>query len=142
MADLVVRPSTKMLKVRYVLSLLLAGAVIVYGRYANLPIDILLIVPAAMILWTSVSHLSLHFITLRITKGKLLFEQGVLSRSSRSLELAKVQDIRVDQSIAQRMLNIGNLTLETAGETGRMAMLNIDRPREIADLILGAAREN
>jgi hypothetical protein len=31
--------------------------------------------------------------------------------------LAKVQDVRVDQTLGQRLLNIGDLSLESAGGT-------------------------
>jgi uncharacterized membrane protein YdbT with pleckstrin-like domain len=137
--ELVVRASTKLIKLRYLLSAILAAAILIYGRLAGLPLDTLLIVPAALAVWTALQHLSLRFTTLRIAGGKLHFAKGVLSRSTRSLELAKVQDVRVDQSIGQRLLNLGNLTLETAGETSTVTMLNVDRPRQVADLILGEA---
>jgi hypothetical protein len=54
------------------------------------------------------------------------------------LDLAKIQDVRVDQTVGQRILNLGNLTLETAGETGSLTMPNIDSPRQVADRILNA----
>ncbi len=56
------------------------------------------------------------------------------------MELAKVQDVRVDQTLGQRMLNIGDLSLETAGETSRIVMQSIDRPQEAADHILELSR--
>jgi uncharacterized membrane protein YdbT with pleckstrin-like domain len=140
MSDLLVRPSSKMIKVRYIVSLLIAAAIFSYGRYADTPLDLLLILPGIVIVWTATQHMALRFTTLRIAGGALRFEQGMFSRSTRTMELAKVQDVRVEQSLGQRILNIGNLTLESAGETGRLTMLNVDRPQEVADRILSAAR--
>jgi uncharacterized membrane protein YdbT with pleckstrin-like domain len=139
MTGLVVRPSTKTLKVAYLLCLLTAGAIFGYGRYLEKRLELLLIVPALGLLWAAGRHLSLRFTTLSIEGGRLRFEQGVLSRSTRTMDLSKIQDVRVDQSVGQRILNLGNLTLETAGEAGTLTMANIDQPRRIAEAILGAA---
>jgi uncharacterized membrane protein YdbT with pleckstrin-like domain len=140
MSDLTVRPSSKMIKTRYVFCVLLAAAIYGYGRWSGTQLNLLLAVPALLLLWTLSQHFALRFTTLRIDDGTLRFEQGVLSRSTRSMELAKVQDVRVEQSIGQRLLNVGTITLESAGETGRLTMLNIDRPQQVADRILSAAR--
>jgi len=50
-----------------------------------------------------------------------------------------VQDVRVDQSLGQRLLQIGNLSIETAGEASRLTMENIDNPQQVADEIIDAA---
>jgi uncharacterized membrane protein YdbT with pleckstrin-like domain len=140
MTDLIVRPSSKMIKARYVFCLLMGAAIIAYGRWAGKQLELLLAVPALLLLWTISQHIALRFTTLRIEAGTLRFEQGMLSRSSRRMELTKVQDVRVVQSLGQRILNVGNITLESAGETGALTMLNVDRPQQVADRILDAAR--
>jgi uncharacterized membrane protein YdbT with pleckstrin-like domain len=141
MSELLVRPSSKAIKFRYFLCLLAAAAIFGYGRWSGTPLDLLLVLPGIVFLWSLFQHLALRYTTLRIAGGALRFEQGMLSRSTRSMELSKVQDVRVEQSLGQRILNVGNLTLESAGETGRLAMLNVDRPHEVANRILTAARE-
>lgn len=40
-----------------------------------------------------------------------------------------VRDVRVDPTLALRLLNIGDNSLETAGETSRITLPNVDRPR-------------
>jgi membrane protein YdbS with pleckstrin-like domain len=57
------------------------------------------------------------------------------------MELAKVQDVRFDQTVGQRMFNTGDLSLETAGESSRIVMPSIDRPREVAEHILELSRQ-
>jgi hypothetical protein len=56
------------------------------------------------------------------------------------MELSKVQDVRYDQTLGQRMINTGDLSLETAGETSRIVMPSIDRPKEVAEHILELSR--
>jgi hypothetical protein len=40
------------------------------------------------------------------------------------------------------MLSIGNLSLETAGETSRIVMPSVDQPHEAADRILALSRSH
>ena len=140
MADLVVHPSTKMIQLSYVVWIA-AGIAIMAVRqlYAVSNIEYALAVPLLGILWSAAKHIKRRYTTLAIAGSKLSFQEGILSRSTRNMDVAKIQDVRVDQTLGQRMLNLGNLTLETAGETGSLTMPGIDQPRKVADAILGAA---
>jgi Bacterial PH domain len=48
----------------------------------------------------------------------------------------------VKQTFGQRMLGIGDLRLESAGESGSIAVTNLDRPYQIADAIIKSARRS
>ena len=140
MADLVVHPSTKMIQLSYVLWIAVGiGIVAVRQLYAVNNIEYAFAVPILGIVWSAAKHIKRLYTTLSIVGSKLSFEEGILSRSARNMDIAKIQDVRVDQTLGQRMMNLGNLTLETAGETGSLTMPNIDRPRNVAEAILGAA---
>ena len=65
---------------------------------------------------------------------------GLFSKSTRTIELIKVQDIRVDRTIWQRMAGIGDLSIETAGSSSRIEIDSIDNPQEAADHIQELAR--
>ena len=136
-----IRPSTKLVRLTYWLAVLLAAAIFAYSYVDSAPLHIrwLLLVPALFAVWAVVLHLARLFTKLTIAGGRLRYESGVLSKSTRTMELAKVQDVRVDQSLGQRMLNVGNLSIETAGETSRLTIANIDRPNDVAEKILEAA---
>ncbi len=73
----------------------------------------------------------------RVTKITVLSdhhdESGMFSKTTRTVELAKVQDVRVDQTPSQRIMNMGNISLETAGSSSRLIMNSIDRPQAAAD---------
>ena len=106
----------------------------------NFPLLFLLVVPLIAQMWLASKHVTRRMTNLTIEGDRLRFETGLLSKSSRVMELSKIQDVRVDQSLTQRMLNVGNISLETAGETSRITMPSIDNPREAADHILSLAR--
>lgn len=137
------RPTLKFIKTGYVVALVLAVAIGVYrlvdsrlGDYALL----LFVVPALILISTVNRHIRRGLVKLTILDDRLRYESGMFSKSTRTIELAKIQDVRVDQTVWQRMFNIGDLSLETAGGSSRIEMDRIDQPQQAADHILGLAR--
>ncbi|HTM11325.1 MAG TPA: PH domain-containing protein, partial [Bryobacteraceae bacterium] len=115
-----VTASVKIIKIGYVLCLLTAIGIAVYLlaiRNQDERMWGLLGLPALAALYLAVRHIRRRLVKLTILDDRLRYEAGLLSKTTRTMELAKVQDVRVDQTVGQRMLNIGHLSLETAGET-------------------------
>ena len=84
-------------------------------------------------------HISRRSVSMRFHEDHLTFEAGLLSRTRRTVDVTKIQDVTVRQTVGQRILGVGDLVLESAGEAGSMAIRNVDGPREIADQILAAS---
>lgn len=142
---MLLRPSLKFVKLSYVFCLLLTVAIVVYLVTASVPMIqgpyvFLFLLPTILAFFTLIRHIQKRLVKLMILGDRLRFESGLVSKSTRTIELVKVQDVRVDQSLGQRLANIGNLSLETAGGTSRIQMDGIDRPQEAADHILELAR--
>ena len=145
MADIVIRPSMKFIRVGYLCALLVVGAalfvhykylVVQYPdqRYPYLPLASLLI-----LLWPIKRHLQRQTVKLTMAGDKLRYETGLASKSTRIIQLPKVQDVRVVQSVWQRIFGVGDISIETAGENSRLVVENLDRPRELAEQITDAA---
>ena len=137
------RASLKFVKLGYVVSLLLAVGIAVYLFSIHNEDErmwALLALPALVALFAAIRHIQRRLITLTITGDRLRYEAGLLSKTTRTMGLAKIQDVRVDQTLGQRLLNIGDLSLETAGETSRIVIESIDRPQAAADHILELSR--
>ena len=137
------RSSLKFVKLAYVFDIVLAVAIGVYlVAVPDHPEGVAwtLLVPAVLLFFTMVRHVRRRLSKITVTGDKLRFEEGLFSKSTRSVELVKVQDVRVDQSFWQRMFNIGDLSLETAGGSSRIEMDSIDGPQLAADHILELAR--
>jgi len=98
-------------------------------------------VPLVALLPALKMHLSRGMISLRLHNDHLTLESGFLSRTRRTVDMAKIQDVTVSQTLGQRLLNTGDLTLESAGERGAMGIRNLDRPRVIADAILNSSKQ-
>jgi uncharacterized membrane protein YdbT with pleckstrin-like domain len=138
-----VRPSTKVIKLGYVLCLLLALAIAVYLKSIG-PEDVrlwwLLIVPGFLMLVVVTRHIKRRLMKLEILGDRVRLESGFFSKSTRTEEAVKLQDVRVDQTLGQRMIGVGDLSFETAGGSSRIVMRSIDRPQFVADHILELAK--
>jgi uncharacterized membrane protein YdbT with pleckstrin-like domain len=88
------------------------------------------------------SHIRRQSVKMTIAGDKLRFEAGLLSKTTRNIQLSKVQDVRVDQSLGQRMLGVGDISIETSGESSRLEMDNVDAPQAIADEIVAASQQH
>ncbi len=84
--------------------------------------------------------LSRSLVTLRFHDGHLTLETGFFSRTRRTVDIAKIQDVTVRQTLGQRLLGTGDLVLESAGENGTMMMQNLDNPRALADAVIAGSR--
>ena len=139
-----VRQSLKGVKLAYALILILAVAIVVYWLKAENPPDIPLwaplLAPAALLLLTFVRHIRRRTTKLELEGDRIRYEAGLFSKTTRIIELAKVQDVRVDQTLSQRMINVGDLSLETAGGSSRIVMPSIDGPKEASEHILERAK--
>jgi uncharacterized membrane protein YdbT with pleckstrin-like domain len=91
--------------------------------------------PVLLLLWPVKRHLLNRLTKMTILDDKLRYERGLLSRSTRTILISRVQDVTVHQRIGQRIFGTGDLSIETAGEASRETICNIDRPKEIADHI-------
>ena len=137
------RTSVKIIQFGYLLCVLLAIGIAVYllsVHNQDQRMWALLAIPALGLIILGIRHMRRRLIKLTILDDRLRYETGVLSKSTRTMELTKIQDVRVDQTLGQRMLDIGNLSLETAGESSRIVMRSIDNPHAAADKILELSR--
>ena len=145
MTDRVIRPSMKQVKAWYFLALLVIGAVVFVHVLYFMPREEPPWLPAiaALALFVPIRrHIRRLSVKMTMTGDKLRYEEGLLSKTTRNVQLSKIQDVRVDQSIGQRILGVGDISIETSGESTRLEMDNLDRPQTIADEIIAASQEH
>ena len=139
-----VRQSLKGVKIAYALVAVFAAAIAAYWLGASnapdIPLWAPMLAPAVLLLLTAIRHLRRRTTSLDVQGERLRYESGLFSKTSRIMELSKVQDVRFDQTLGQRIIGTGDLSVETAGETSRIVMPSIDRPREVAEHILELSR--
>jgi hypothetical protein len=83
-----------------------------------------------------------HAVRYELTTERLRVIRGVLNRSFDDLELTRVRDVSVEQSLAQRALGIGNvLVVTTDASTPELLLHDVDDPQGVKELIRAAVRE-
>src|SRR5258708_19256583 len=142
MPDIVIRPSMKFIKAGYLLTLLVIGAAIfVHYQYLaeKYPAPWLPVISLLLLVWPIKRHVQRQTVKLTIAAEKLRYETGLMSKSTRLIQLPKVQDVRTIQSMAQRMFTVGDVSIETAGENSRLVVENLDNPQQLAEQITDLA---
>ena len=143
MSDVIIRPTAKFLKAGAILTaLVFVGLEIVYFTQwrAQEGLSWVPLAAPVIFLWPAIRWMRWRSTRAVITGDRLRYETGIMSKTTRNIQLSKLQDARVDQGLFQRMVNIGNLSIETAGETSRLTMANVDRPQRIADELIHRAQ--
>jgi uncharacterized membrane protein YdbT with pleckstrin-like domain len=142
--ELTVRPTGKFIKLGTIAAAIIFvaleyGCVTSWNERAGS--QWIMVLPALIFIWPAERALQRRLNTTTITGDRLRYESGALSKSTRTIQLTKVQDVRVDQRLTQRMFNVGNLSIETAGEASRLTIHNVDQPQALADEILNRAQK-
>jgi uncharacterized membrane protein YdbT with pleckstrin-like domain len=60
-----------------------------------------------------------------ITTHRLLFREGILARRGRDLGLSRITDVSYRQTLWERLMNSGTLTIESAGDSGATVLRQI-----------------
>jgi uncharacterized membrane protein YdbT with pleckstrin-like domain len=60
-----------------------------------------------------------------ITTHRLLFREGILARRGRDIGLSRITDVSYHQSVFERLINSGTLTIESAGDSGATVLRHI-----------------
>jgi uncharacterized membrane protein YdbT with pleckstrin-like domain len=80
--------------------------------------------------------------TYTVTNERLTIEVGLLSRDLHHARLGRVQNVSCSQSLLQRMLRVGTVDFDTAGEAGfDFAFRGVANPRQIVRTVDRALRE-
>jgi uncharacterized membrane protein YdbT with pleckstrin-like domain len=75
-------------------------------------------------LWPFVVWRSTHYV---FTNERVLLREGVFNREQRDIPLSRVNDVSSSQTLLDRLLACGNLTVESAGERGQSVLEDIPK---------------
>jgi uncharacterized membrane protein YdbT with pleckstrin-like domain len=142
--ELIVHPTAKFIKAGAILAaIVVLGVEIAYVAKwrGNEALTWVPIVAPLVLLWPAERWLRRRFTKATFTADhRLRYEVGITSKTTRNIQLYKVQDARVDQRLIQRLWKVGNLSIETAGGTSRLIIPNVDNPQALADNIMTRAQ--
>jgi uncharacterized membrane protein YdbT with pleckstrin-like domain len=82
--------------------------------------------------WPFVVWRSTHFV---FTNERVMLREGVFNRQQRDIPLGRVNDVSSNQSLLDRILGCGNLTVESAGERGQSILTDIPRVVQVQKVV-------
>ena len=76
-------------------------------------------------------------VVLRVYRGRVTLERGILSKCERELFMRDIRSIDIDQSLLGRMAGIGDITISTAASADAVEFVEgVPDPQRIRDLIV------
>jgi uncharacterized membrane protein YdbT with pleckstrin-like domain len=143
MEDRTVHPSMKAVWLAYVLAFMVfCAGVWLYYAYGRDQPEWLIALPLIVFVIPLKMHYARRLITLRLQDHHLTLETGMFSRTRRTVDMAKIQDVTVNQTFGQRLMSVGDLVLEDSGQRGGMVIRNVDHPRQLADIIVASSKQS
>ena len=140
-SEVIVRPTMKFIHAGYAVAVVVVLAALAAWLTTWKDAYWLPLAALAVLLWPAAKHVRRSATRAVIEGDRLRYETGLLSKSTRTIQLSKVQDVRVDQTLGERMMGVGNLSVETAGETSRLTIPHIAGPQRVADQIMDLAQQ-
>ena len=118
--------------------LVLAGCVATVVLWTSAPLVagwVLLGVGLAALAYLGARYLGWRTTTFVVTSQRIVYRTGVLRRTGREIPIGRVQDVTYHQSVVERIVRAGSLTVESAGRQGQDPFPDISRPDEVQSLI-------
>lgn len=110
--------------------------VVVFAKVDNQVVNILVGVLILGVLgWFVASYASwstTHFV---LTSDRLIHRTGIVSRSGIEIPLDRINTVFSSQSLFERMIGAGDLTIESAGAEGRQEFHDIRKPTQVQNEI-------
>lgn len=100
------------------------------------------LIGAAIVAWIWAAGIEIarwKFTEFVLTNERIIARSGVIAKVSREIPLERVNDVIVTQSMLDRLLRSGDITLESAGEYGQTTFDDIGHPVEVQKQIYEAA---
>lgn len=117
-----------------------AGAGIAYapdhGTSRTVVIIAIVVVGFLLLCWLAfapwIQWRTTHYV---FTTHRVLIRRGVLRRTGRDISLQRISDVAFSQSLWDRMVRAGTVTIESAGEQGQEVLTNIPRSDDVQQMI-------
>jgi len=72
---------------------------------------------------------------LAITEDELLWTHGLLSKQYTEIAMGSVRTVRIDQSLLQRLMDAGNVSVFTSGDIPEVVIRGLPEPNRIRELV-------
>lgn len=143
------RPTLIFVLIRYIVAaaITIAAAALVGILSNNWPVlggwtAFLIIFGVAIIVFSNpiYNHILRRREVYTLTNHKLEMRYGIIAKIRRNIPLRNIQDVTVTASVWQRLLNLGDIEIESASEAGKIVLDDIHHPERYSNQILAELR--
>src|SRR5947208_6936417 len=96
------------------------------GTGRDIVVGIIIVVGLVLLCWLTfapwIRWRTTHYV---FTSHRVLIRRGVFTRTGRDIALQRINDVGFSQSLWDRMVGAGTLTIESAGEQGQEQLTNV-----------------
>jgi len=71
---------------------------------------------------------------LALSDREVLLERGLLAKQRTEIALSSIRSVRITQTLGQRIFDVGNVELFSAGDMAEIAVKSMPRPGRIRDI--------
>ena len=92
------------------------------------------VIGIAFVLWIPLAlapAIRWRFTLFVLTNERVITRSGVIAKHSKEIPLETINDVTFAQSIIERMIGAGDLTIESAGESGQNRFTDIRKPESV-----------
>ncbi len=89
----------------------------------------------AALVWWGVRYMAWRTTNFVVTTDRLIYRNGVLSKSGIEIPLDRVNNVLFSQKLFERFLGAGDLVIESAGESGRQSFSDVRKPSAVQNEI-------
>jgi uncharacterized membrane protein YdbT with pleckstrin-like domain len=91
-----------------------------------------IVVSAIALVGRYIQWMTINFV---ITSDRIIYRSGVFAKRGIEIPLERVNNVIFHQSVMERLLNAGNLLIESGGETGQQRFTDVKEPDRVQALI-------
>lgn len=96
---------------------------------------ILMLLILVLFLWIIWDLLSWRYTSYIITTTKVISKKGILRKTKSSIHFDKIQDIRVSQSIMERIIASGDIDIYSGHDFTTMKLYDVPSPAKVENLL-------
>lgn len=100
-----------------------------YDFYARIAVAVIAV--GLLVVWSFVPYLMWKNTSYVLTSHRFTISTGVLNKSIDDIPMSKVNTVSADQTLMERMLGCGTLTVESAGEQGQIILRDIPQIQDV-----------
>ncbi len=102
------------------------------ARWLQVPVGLAVV---GVLGWLGVVYAKWSTTQFVITNRRLIYRSGVVSKSGIEIPLDRVNNVIFNQTLFERAIGAGDLTIESAGESGQQHFSNVRKPNAVQNEI-------